>query len=74
MLPERRTQVYNMKKIVDVIFDVDSFFEIKPRFGKPAIVGLARLAGFRSASSPTIPPVGGGALSAEACRKSSISP
>ena len=45
MLPEKRTQVYNMKKIVEIIFDVDSFFEIKPRFGRPAIVGLARLAG-----------------------------
>ena len=45
ILPEKRTQVYNMKKIVEVIFDRDSFFEFKPRFGRPAIVGLARLDG-----------------------------
>jgi len=69
ILPERRTQVYNMKKIVDVIFDVDSFFEIKPRFGKPAIVGLARLAGRSVGIIANNPAVGGGALSADACRK-----
>ena len=69
ILPERRTQVYSMKKIVDVIFDVDSFFEIKPRFGKPAIVGLARLAGRSVGIIANNPAVGGGALSADACRK-----
>ena len=45
ILPEKRTQVYNMKKIIEVIFDRGSFLEIKPRFGRPAIVGLARLDG-----------------------------
>ena len=42
VLPEKRTQVYNMKKIVEIIFDAGSFFEFKPRFGRPTIVGLAR--------------------------------
>ncbi len=69
ILPEKRTQVYNMKKIVEVIFDRDSFFEFKPRFGKPAIVGLARLAGHSVGIIANNPAVGGGALSAEACRK-----
>ena len=69
ILPEKRTQVYNMKKIVDVIFDRDSFFEIKPRFGRPAIVGLARLAGHSVGIIANNPAVGGGALSADACRK-----
>ena len=45
ILPEKRTQVYNMKKIIEVIVDRDSFLEIKPRFGRPAIAGLARLNG-----------------------------
>ena len=69
IVPEKRTQVYNMKKVVDIIFDRDSFFEVKPRFGRPAIVGLARLAGKSVGVIANNPAVGGGALSAEACRK-----
>lgn len=69
ILPEKRTQVYNMKKIVEIIFDRGSFFELKARFGRPAIVGLARLAGHSVGVIANNPAVGGGALSAEACRK-----
>ena len=58
-----------MKKIVEVIFDRDSFFEFKPRFGRPAIVGLARLDGKSVGVIANNPAVGGGALSADACRK-----
>jgi len=69
LLPEKRTQVYNIKKIIEVIVDRDSFLEIKPRFGKSAVVGLARLAGKVTGIIANNPHVGGGALSAEACRK-----
>jgi acetyl-CoA carboxylase carboxyltransferase component len=69
VLPEKRTQVYNMKKIIEVIFDRDSFFEIKARFGRSAVVGLARLDGQAVGVIANNPQVGGGALSAEACRK-----
>jgi acetyl-CoA carboxylase carboxyltransferase component len=69
ILPEKRTQVYNMKKIVEIIFDTDTFFELKPRFGKPAIVGLARLGGKSVGIIANNPAAGGGALSADACRK-----
>ncbi len=58
-----------MKKIVEIIFDRDSFFEIKARFGRPAIVGLARLAGNSVGIIANNPNVAGGALSADACRK-----
>ncbi|MDF2997770.1 MAG: methylmalonyl-CoA carboxyltransferase [Xanthobacteraceae bacterium] len=69
VLPEKRTQVYSMKKIIEILFDRDSFFEIKPRFGKSAVVGLARLDGLPVGVVANNPNVGGGALSAEACRK-----
>jgi acetyl-CoA carboxylase carboxyltransferase component len=69
VLPEKRTHVYNMKKIIEVIFDRDSFLEIKPRFGRPAVVGLTRLAGRPVGIIANNPAVGGGALSADACRK-----
>jgi acetyl-CoA carboxylase carboxyltransferase component len=69
IMPEKRTQVYSMKKIVDVLVDRGTFFELKPRFGRPAIVGLARLNGHVVGVIANNPQVGGGALSAEACRK-----
>lgn len=69
ILPEKRTQVYNMKKIIEVIVDKDSFFELKARFGKPVTVGLARLGGKVVGILANNPMVGGGALSADACRK-----
>ena len=69
ILPEKRTQVYNMKKIIEVIFDNDSYFEMKPRFGKSLTVGLARLDGKAVGVIANNPFVGGGALSVEACRK-----
>jgi acetyl-CoA carboxylase carboxyltransferase component len=69
VVPEKRTQVYNMKKVVEIIVDRDSFFEVKARFGRPAIVGLARLAGQSVGIIANNPAVGGGALSGEACRK-----
>jgi methylmalonyl-CoA decarboxylase subunit alpha len=69
ILPEKRTQVYNMRKIVEIIVDRDSLFEMKPRFGRPALVGLARLGGKCVGVIANNPAVGGGALSVDACRK-----
>jgi acetyl-CoA carboxylase carboxyltransferase component len=69
VLPEKRTQVYDMRRIIAIIFDRGSVFELKPRFGKPAVVALARLDGRSVGVVANNPLVGGGALSAEACRK-----
>src|SRR3546814_19329983 len=44
-LPARRTQVYDVRRIIRAVVDKDSFFEIKARFGKVAATGLARLDG-----------------------------
>lgn len=69
ILPERRTQVYDMHKILERIVDEGSLFEFKPRFGKPAIAALARLGGRSVGILANNPMVGGGALSVEAIRK-----
>lgn len=69
VLPEKRTQVYDMRKIVGIIADRDSVFELKPRFGRAAMTALARLGGTTVGIIANNPMVGGGALSAEACRK-----
>lgn len=69
ILPEKRTQVYDMRKVVTLLADRGSVFELKPRFGRAAVTALARLDGKVIGIVANNPAVGGGALSAEACRK-----
>ncbi len=68
-LPEKRTQVYDVRKIVRDVVDADSFFELKPRFGKVAVTGLARLAGHTVGILANNPLHKGGAMDTEACEK-----
>jgi acetyl-CoA carboxylase carboxyltransferase component len=69
ILPESRTQVYDMRKIVRTIVDKDSMFELKPRFGNSAICSLARLGGKSIGVVANNPLHRGGALDGNACRK-----
>ena len=69
LLPEKRTQVYDMRKIIKCIVDEDSMFELKPRFGKSAVTALARLDGKSVGIVANNPLHRGGALDADACRK-----
>jgi acetyl-CoA carboxylase carboxyltransferase component len=68
-LPEKRTQVYDVRKIVRDVVDADSFFELKPRFGKVAVTGLARLDGRTVGIVANNPQHKGGAMDTEACEK-----
>ncbi|WP_157061856.1 acyl-CoA carboxylase subunit beta [Alicyclobacillus ferrooxydans] len=45
LVPTRRTRAYDMRKVIRVIFDEGSFFELKPDFGGALLTGLARLGG-----------------------------
>lgn len=45
ILPERITQSYDMRKILSLIADKDSVFEIQPDWAKNAVTALARLNG-----------------------------
>jgi acetyl-CoA carboxylase carboxyltransferase component len=69
ILPEKRTQVYDMRKIVAALADRDSVFELKPRYGRSIVTALARLGGRTVGVIANNPMVGAGALSAEACKK-----
>jgi len=69
ILPEGRTQVYDMRRIVKCIADKDSIFDLKPRFGKSAVTALARLGGKSVGIVANNPLHRGGALDADACRK-----
>jgi acetyl-CoA carboxylase carboxyltransferase component len=69
LLPESRTQVYDMKRVIKCIVDRDTMFELKPRFGKSAVTALARLGGKSVGMVANNPLHRGGALDADACRK-----
>lgn len=69
VLPPQRTQVYDVRKIVRAVVDKDSFFEFKPRFGKVAVTGLARLGGRSVGIVANNPLHKGGALDTDACEK-----
>lgn len=68
-LPSERTQVYDMKRLIKVIIDKDSFFELKARFGKVAITALARLDGKTVGIVANNPLHKGGVLDVSACEK-----
>jgi methylmalonyl-CoA decarboxylase subunit alpha len=69
LLPERRTQAYDVRKIVRALVDCDSWFELKPLFGRTAATGLARLGGRTVGIIANNPMFKGGALDTEACEK-----
>lgn len=45
ILPESRTKVYDVRKILALIYDTGSVFELKPRYGRSVVTALARLDG-----------------------------
>ncbi len=69
LVPESRTRVYDMRKVVERIVDQGSLFELKPRFGKSIVTGLARLDGETVGILANNPQFKGGAIDVDACRK-----
>lgn len=69
LLPESRTQVYDVRAILELIYDRDSLFELKRRFGKAIVTALARLDGKTVGVIANNPKFKGGAIGVDACRK-----
>lgn len=46
IVPENPNQPYDMKDIINVVTDHDSFFEIMPDFARNMIIGFARMDGY----------------------------
>lgn len=68
-LPLRRTQVYDVRKIIRAVVDADSFFELKPRFGRVATTALARMDGRSVGVIANNPLFKGAAMDTDACEK-----
>ena len=69
LLPLSRTQVYDVRKVIRSVVDADSYFELKPRFGKVATTGLARIDGRTVGIIANNPLYKGAAMDADACDK-----
>jgi len=69
LVPRNRRRAYKMRRLVELVVDLGSFFELAPLYGRSLVTGLARVSG---------QPVGvlandcrhsGGAMTADASRK-----
>jgi len=45
LVPTEARRTYDMRRVLERVVDKDSFFEIKPRFARNLLVGLARMDG-----------------------------
>lgn len=69
ILPASRKRGYDVRGIIECLADAGSFFELKPRFGRTAVTGLARLAGRVVGFVASNPLHKAGALDVAACEK-----
>src|SRR5260370_912234 len=67
--PRGWPEVYKMRPMVEAVVDKGSFFEVNTNFGRPMIVGLARLEGRAVLVLASDPFHYGGSWTAEACQK-----
>jgi methylmalonyl-CoA decarboxylase subunit alpha len=68
-VPDNRRQGYDVRKVIEALADPGSFFELKPRFGKVASTGLARMGGRSVGFVANNPMFKAGALDVDACEK-----
>ncbi len=69
IVPRNRMKPYNMRRVIELIFDKASFFEIQPTFGLAMIVGLGRLNGYPIGIIANNPMYNAGAPDARDSRK-----
>lgn len=69
LLPQSRTQGYDMRKVLDCIVDPGSRFELKPLYGRSLVTALCRIDGHTVGLVASNPMFKGGAIDPEACSK-----
>lgn len=69
IVPRGNRQVYDMRAVLDVVFDSPDWFEVQPKFGPAIICALAHLAGHPVAVVANQPRVMAGSIDADAADK-----
>ncbi|MCI0339467.1 MAG: methylmalonyl-CoA carboxyltransferase [Acidobacteria bacterium] len=69
IIPRDRRKTYDIRRILSLVLDRDSFFEIGRYFGRPLVTGLARLNGYPVGVMASDPGQGGGGLDAPGSEK-----
>jgi acetyl-CoA carboxylase carboxyltransferase component len=69
IVPRNRRQVYDMRRLVDLVVDHGSLFELGRAYGRSVITALARLDGWPVAVVASDPRVYGGGMTAAASDK-----
>jgi acetyl-CoA carboxylase carboxyltransferase component len=69
IIPKNPRQIFNPRKILKLVFDHDSVFELGKNYGGSLITALARLDGYPVGVMINNPMVAGGALTRVAARK-----
>jgi acetyl-CoA carboxylase carboxyltransferase component len=69
IVPREERRGYKMRRVLELVFDAGSLFELGARFGRPSITALARLEGRPVGVIASDPNFYGGGLSAAAAEK-----
>jgi acetyl-CoA carboxylase carboxyltransferase component len=69
IIPRERRRVYDARRLLALVLDRDSFFEIGPRWGRSVVTGFARLDGYPVGVLASDPRHAGGTLTADGSDK-----
>ncbi len=69
IVPANGRRIYDMHRVLDVVFDAGSCFDVQPDFGTPIICALARLGGHPVAVVANQPNAVAGSITADAADK-----
>ena len=69
IVPDNPNKPYDMKEVINILIDDDSFFEIQPNYAENIVIGLARIGGMSVGIVANQPMILAGALDINASRK-----
>ena len=69
IVPRESRRAYKMRRIIEAIVDLGTFFELTPGYGRTQITGLARVAGHPVGVLANDPYVYGGSMTADGAQK-----
>jgi acetyl-CoA carboxylase carboxyltransferase component len=68
-VPDKRTQTYDIRSLIELLVDDGEMLELKPNFGASVVTGLARIDGWSVGIIASQPAYAVGSLTPDACSK-----